>query len=101
MRQAFNYKTTADGVILGVKQAYFTYLGLRALVKVQEDTVKSRQLLADQAKGFYDVGTRARIDVARAESNLYLSEANLISAQNAVQVAWAHPQKRDGCKGFA
>ena len=36
----FNYKTTADGVILGVKQAYFTYLGLRALVKVQEDTVK-------------------------------------------------------------
>ena len=85
----FNYKTTADGVILGVKQAYFTYLGLRALVKVQEDTVKSRQLLTDQAKGFYDVGTRARIDVARAESNLYLSVANLISAQNAVQVAWS------------
>jgi outer membrane protein len=85
----FNYKTTLDGVVLGVKQAYFTYLGLRALVKVQEDTVKSRQLLTDQAKGFYEVGTRARIDVARAESNLYLSVANLISAQNAVQVAWS------------
>src|SRR5499427_8517920 len=85
----FNYKTTTDSVILGVKQAYFTYLGLRALVKVQEDTVTSRQALTDQAKGFYDVGTRARIDVARAESNLYLSKANLISALNAVQVAWA------------
>lgn len=85
----FNYKTTVDGVILGVKQAYFAYLGLRALVKVQEETVKSRQLLANQAQGFYEVGTRARIDVARAESNLYLAEANLITAQNAVKVAWA------------
>jgi outer membrane protein len=86
---AFNYKTTVDGVILGVKQAYFTYLGLRALVTVGEETVKSRQLLARQAQGFYEVGTRARIDVARAESNLYLSDANLITAQNAVKVAWA------------
>src|SRR5262249_16780247 len=85
----FNYKTSTDSVILGVKQAYFTYLGLRALVKVQEDTVRSRQALTDQAKGFYDVGTRARIDVASAESNLYLTVANVISAQNAVQVAWA------------
>ena len=85
----FNYKTTVDGVILGVKQAYFAYLGFRALVKVQDETVKSRQLLADQAQGFYDVGTRARIDVARAESNLYLAEANLISAQNAVKIAWS------------
>src|SRR4030095_11214750 len=85
----FNYKTTVDGVILGVKQSYFTYLGLRAIVKVREDTVKSRQLLARQAQGFYEVGTRARIDVARAESNLYLAEADLITAQNAVKVAWA------------
>jgi outer membrane protein len=85
----FNYKTTVDGVIFFVKQAYFTYLGLRAIVKVREETVKSRQLLARQAQGFYDVGTRARIDVARAESNLYLAEADLITAQNAVKVAWA------------
>src|SRR5262245_59283124 len=84
----FNYKTTVDGVILGVKQAYFTYLGLRAIVKVREDTVKNRQLLANQAQGFFEVGTRARIDVARAESNLYLAEADLITAQNAVKVAW-------------
>jgi len=85
----FNYKTTVDGVILGVKQSYFTYLGLRAIVKVNEETVKNRELLARQAQGFYEVGTRARIDVARAESNLYLAVADLISAKNAVQVAWA------------
>jgi outer membrane protein len=85
---AFNYKTTADGVILGVKQAYYLYLGAKAIVTVREETVKSRQLLVNQARGFYEVGTRARIDVARAESNLYTAEADLIAARNAMQVAW-------------
>ncbi|HSF58645.1 MAG TPA: TolC family protein, partial [Candidatus Binatia bacterium] len=84
----FNYKTTVDGVILGVKQSYYFYLGAKAIVNVREETVKSRQLLVNQARGFYEVGTRARIDVARAESNLYTAEADLIAARNAMQVAW-------------
>jgi outer membrane protein len=84
----FNYKTAVDGVILGVKQSYYLYLGAKAIVTVREETVKSRQLLVNQARGFYEVGTRARIDVARAESNLYTAEADLIAARNAMQVAW-------------
>ena len=84
----YNYKTTADSVILGVKQAYYFYLGARALVKVREETVQSRDLLVRQARGFYEVGTRARIDVVRAESNLYNALADLIVVQNAVKVAW-------------
>ena len=85
---SFNYKTTVDGVILGVKQAYYFYLGAKAIVAVREETVKSRQLLVNQARGFYEVGTRARIDVVRAESNLYTAEADLIAARNAMQLAW-------------
>jgi outer membrane protein TolC len=85
---SFNYKTTLDGVILGVKQAYYFYLGAKAIVAVREETVKSRQLLVNQARGFYEVGTRARIDVVRAESNLYTAEADLIAARNAMQLAW-------------
>jgi outer membrane protein TolC len=84
----YNYKTTVDGVILGVKQSYYFYLGARALVKVREETVESRDLLVRQARGFYEVGTRARIDVVRAESNLYNAQADLIVVQNAVKVAW-------------
>lgn len=84
----YNYKTTANGVILGVKQAYYTYLGAKELVKVREETVQSRDLLVRQARGFYEVGTRARIDVVRAESNLYNAQAELIVVQNAVKVAW-------------
>lgn len=84
----FNYKVQADSVILGVKQSYYAYLGAKALVKVREETVQSRDLLVRQARGFYEVGTRARIDVVRAESNLYNAQAELIVVQNAVKVAW-------------
>jgi outer membrane protein len=83
-----NYRATIDAVILGVKQAYYGYLGGRAIVTVREETIKNRELLVRQARGFYEVGTRARIDVARAESNLFTAQADLIAAQNFVQVAW-------------
>lgn len=84
----YNYKTAVDSVVLGVKQAYYAYLQARAIVKVREDTVTIRDLLVKQTQGFFDVGTRARIDVVRAESNLYTAQADLIAARNAVQVAW-------------
>jgi TolC family type I secretion outer membrane protein len=86
--QGHNYKATVDAVVVGVKQAYYAYLQAKAIVKVNEDTVRDRQLLVNQAQGFFDVGTRARIDVVRAESNLYSAQADLIAAQNAAQVAW-------------
>ena len=41
-----------------------------------------------QARGFYEVGTRAKIDVARAEANLYSAQADLIAAENGVKIAW-------------
>jgi outer membrane protein len=84
----FNYKATVDSVILGVKQSYYSYLQARAIVQVRAETVKSRDLLSRQAQGFYEVGTRARIDVVRAEANLYTAQADLIAAQNAVAIAW-------------
>ncbi len=84
----YNYKTAVDAVVLGVKQAYYAYLQAKAIVNVREDTVKSRDLLVKQTQGFYKVGTRARIDVVRAEANLYTAQADLIAATNAVQVAW-------------
>ncbi len=96
-----NYKTVVDSVILGVKQAYYAYLQARAIVTVREETVKNRELLARQAQGFYEVGTRARIDVARAESNLFNAQADLIAAQNALKVAWVTLKNALGLREFA
>lgn len=83
------FRTSIDGVVLAVKVAYYSYLAAAALVKVREEALKTRELLVRQARGFYEVGVRPRIDVARAESNLFNARADLIAAQNAVKVAWA------------
>jgi outer membrane protein len=83
-----NYKATVDAVVLGAKQSYYSLLQSQAIVTVREETVKNRELLVRQARGFYEVGTRARIDVVRAESNLFNAQADLIAAQNAVKVSW-------------
>jgi outer membrane protein TolC len=83
-----NYATTTQDIVLAIKQAYYVYLGAQALVKVRQDTVRSRELLVRQARGFFEVGTRAKIDVARAEANLFTAQADLIAAENGVKIAW-------------
>jgi len=83
-----DYGTTTQDTVLSIKQSYYVYLASQALVKVRQDTVRNRELLVRQARGFYEVGTRARIDVARAEANLYTARADLIQAENGVKIAW-------------
>ncbi len=83
-----DYTTTTQDIVLAIKQAYYVYLATQALVKVRRETVRSRELLVRQAKGFFEVGTRAKIDVARAEANLYSAQADLIATENAVKIAW-------------
>ena len=83
-----DYATTTQDIILSIKQAYYVYLGTQEVVRVRRETVRSRELLVRQARGFYEVGTRARIDVARAEANLYTAQADLIAAENNVKIAW-------------
>jgi outer membrane protein TolC len=93
-------RTSAEDVVLAVKQAYYRYLQITVLVRVREDTVKDRELLVRQAKGFFEVGTRPKIDVVRAESNLFLAQADLITAQNAVRVGWARLKNAIGVRKF-
>jgi len=83
-----DYGTTTQDTVLSIKQSYYVYLASQALVKVRQDTVRNRELLVRQARGFYEVGTRARIDVARAEANLYTARADLIASENGVKIAW-------------
>jgi outer membrane protein TolC len=84
----YNLKTTADTVVLGVKQSYYSYLQAIALVRVREETVRDRELIVRQAQAFFDVGTRAKIDLVRAQSNFYSAQSDLIAAQNTMRVSW-------------
>jgi TolC family type I secretion outer membrane protein len=80
--------TTQDTIILSVKQAYYGVLKAKRDRDVAADVLKQFQLHLDQAKGFYDVGTKARIDVIKAEVDLSNAKLSLINAENALNLAW-------------
>jgi TolC family type I secretion outer membrane protein len=82
-----DYFGTRQQVVLDARTAYFGFLAAQRAQKVQEETVRQNQELLKQAQGFYQVGLRAKIDVTKAEANLYQAEASLIQAKNNVELA--------------
>ena len=78
---------TENTTVLTVKQAYYGLLQARRNSNVAADVINQFQLHLDQAKGFYEVGTRARIDVIKAEVDLSNAKLSLINAENALKIA--------------
>lgn len=79
--------STINQVVFGVKQAYFGVLQSNRNRDVAEDTVKQFQKHLEQAKGFYEVGTKPKFDVTKAEVDLSSAKLSLIRAESAVKVS--------------
>lgn len=84
----FSLQTSINTVIYNVKQSYYNLLFAQQQVQVYEDTVKDFTLHLEQAKAYYDIGTKAKIDVLTAEYNLGRAKLNLIQAKNTMQIAF-------------
>lgn len=82
-----DYSGNRQRVVLDARSAFYGYLAAQRAVKVEQENVAQNQTLLKQAQGFYNVGLRAKIDVTKAEANLYDAEASLIRAKNAVDLA--------------
>ena len=82
-----DYSGNRQKVVLDARAAFYGYLAAQRAVKVEQDNVAQNQTLLKQAQGFYNVGLRAKIDVTKAEANLYDAEAALIRAKNAVDLS--------------
>jgi outer membrane protein TolC len=78
---------TRLNVILNVDQAYYGVLQGKHLITVAQETVKQTQEHLDQAHGFYQAGTKPKIDVTRAEVDLASAQLALIQAKNNYWVA--------------
>jgi outer membrane protein TolC len=74
-------------ISLTVKEAYTNTLFSQRLIRVQEQAVERAQLNLRSAKGFFDVGTRPKSDVARAEVDVANARVDLIRARNAMRTA--------------
>jgi outer membrane protein TolC len=83
-----DFTAIQDAVILSVKQAYYGVLQAWRNRDVAADVIRQFQLHLDQAKGFYDVGMKAKIDVIKAEVDLSNAKLSLINAENAFKIAW-------------
>lgn len=78
---------TSRQIVYGVQEAYYGILQAQERRDADEEAVKQFELHLEQAKKFYEVGTRARIDVTNAEVNLGQAKQALINAENAVKIA--------------
>jgi len=83
------YQATRYDVLLGVNQAYFETLRSQAIVKVAQETVAARQLLADQVTALFNNKLRSELDVSFMEVNVSQAKLLLLQAQDQVQRAFA------------
>jgi outer membrane protein len=84
----FDLSTTRQDVILNVQIAYYNYLLARRLVEVNQEAVRRNLQVLERARGFFEVGTRPKIDVTRAQVDLANAELALVRARNAVAVSF-------------
>ncbi len=83
----FDFRNVSEQIIQNVEQAYYGVLQAKRNRDVSVDTVKQFELHLEQAKGFYEVGTKPKFDVTKAEVDLSNAKLNLIKAENALKIA--------------
>jgi len=82
-----NVELQKDLIALTVKQSYYNLLLASRLVVVNAQALDRADLNLRSAQGFFEVGTRPRFDVTRAEVDVANARVSLIRAQNAVSLA--------------
>ncbi|MBI5197389.1 MAG: TolC family protein [Nitrospirae bacterium] len=80
----------SDQLIFNVKQAYFGVLQAQHNRDVSVETVRQFEQHREQAKGFYEVGTKPKFDLTKAEVDLSNAKLDLIRAENTLKIAKAN-----------
>ena len=83
----FDIELQRQLVTLAVKEAYTNTLFAQRLIKVQRQALERADLNLKSVRGFFDVGTRPKSDVVRAEVDVANAKVDNIRADNAERVA--------------
>jgi outer membrane protein len=83
----WDYENSRRTVALDVERGYFEVLKLQALQQVAEESLRAAQEHHRVARALMDAGVAPRFDVLRAEVEVANVMQNLMSAQNAVNLA--------------
>lgn len=88
MAALYTLDQTRQDVLLQVRQRFFDVYIDQAIVAIRQESVDNRSQRLEQAKGLYKAGSKARIDVASAESDLAQAQLALLRAQTQLDVDW-------------
>ncbi|MBE0606405.1 MAG: TolC family protein, partial [Deltaproteobacteria bacterium] len=72
-----NAATTREDVAFVATVAFYNVLRAEKTMEFQRENLRQQEALYRQASAFYEAGVRAKIDVVRAEANLYDARAQL------------------------
>ncbi len=84
-----NVRATREDVLLQVDRAYFNALKAQAVLRVAEETVKERQVVADQVAALAKSKLKSDLDLSFARVNLEEAKLLLVQAQNDLQASFA------------
>jgi len=76
-----------DLVVQNVRQSYFNLLQARRLVGVADAALARSELNLRSARGFFEVGTKPKSDVTRAEVEVANARVDVIRARNLVRLS--------------
>ena len=79
---------TRQDLAFRVRSAYYLLLAAEKQVVAVKETVEAREAVFRQAQEFFSQGIRAKVEVTRAEANLYAARTALIRAENNRDIAW-------------
>lgn len=77
-----NAVATVQQIVLVVDQSFYNTLETKALLRVAEDTVKARQLFADQIQALTTAKLKSDVDLAFAKVDLARAKLLLLDAQD-------------------
>lgn len=96
-----NLQANINEIIYNVKNAYYSLLYALQQVEVQEEAVAQYEIHLKQAEAYYNIGSKAKIDVTTAQYNLNNAKLDLIQAKNTVDMAYANLNNAMGLPEFA
>ena len=96
-----NAATTREDVAFVATVAFYNVLRAEKTLEFLKENLRQQDLLYRQASAFYEAGVRAKIDVVRAEANVYDARAQLSQAENGLRVARITLLQRIGVDGPA
>jgi len=78
---------TRQDLELRIRSAFYLLLATEKQLVAVRETVNARAQVHGQALEFFNQGIRAKVDVARAEANLFAARTALIRAENNREIA--------------